>query len=109
MAIDISNLIPKMLGAAQKVLVASWDEAKDYAETEFKKFSISLEDIGKLYAEGRISEQRAKLHIEFQKNAMQTVLLTIEGLGIIAVQNAINAAIDVVKDTVNRAIGFTLL
>ena len=40
---------------------------------------------------------------------MQTVLLTIEGLGIVAVQNAINAALSVVKDTVNTAIGFTLL
>ena len=40
---------------------------------------------------------------------MQTVLLTIEGLGIVAVQNAINSALDVVKDTVNKAIGFGLI
>lgn len=109
MAVDISNLIPQMLGAAQKEIVTSWNDAKDYSETEFKKFAISLADIGKLYADGKISEKRAKLLIEFHKNAMQNVLLTIEGLGILAVQNAINAAISVVKDTVNSAIGFTLL
>jgi hypothetical protein len=36
------------------------------------------------------------------------VLLTIEGLGIIAVEQAINAALDVLKDTVNSALDFRL-
>jgi hypothetical protein len=37
------------------------------------------------------------------------VLLTLEGLGLLAVEAAINAALKVVSDTVNSAIGFALL
>jgi hypothetical protein len=37
------------------------------------------------------------------------VLLTIEGLGIIAVEQAINAAMDVLKKTVNTALDFSLI
>jgi len=35
--------------------------------------------------------------------------LTVEGLGVIAVANAINAALDVVRATVNRVVGFALV
>jgi hypothetical protein len=37
------------------------------------------------------------------------VLLTVEGLGLLAVEQAINAALRVVKDTVNTALGFVLV
>ena len=109
MALDISELIPDMLSAAGGVLQNSWSEAKDYAETEFRKTAETLALIAKLYEEGTISEERARLHLEFQKSSMKTVLLTIEGLGIIAVERAINAALGVAKDTVNTALGFTLI
>ena len=48
MSINLGNLIPQMLCAAQAVLLDSWDETKDYAETEFNKFAITLEDISRL-------------------------------------------------------------
>ena len=44
-----------------------------------------------------------------KRNTAQIVLLTIEGLGIITVEKAINAAMKVVKDTVNEALDFALL
>ena len=47
--------------------------------------------------------------MNIQKNAIQMVLLAIEGIGILAVENAINAAISVVQDTVNKALGWTIL
>jgi hypothetical protein len=40
---------------------------------------------------------------------MRIVLLTIEGLGILAVEAAINAAIDVVRSSVNTALGWAIL
>lgn len=109
MAFDFSNLVPQMLGAAEKEIVSGWDEVKSYAETEFKKFTLSLEDIGKLLLSGKISVERAQLLTELHKNAIQNVLLTIEGLGILAVQRAINAAVSVIKDSVNSAIGFAVI
>jgi hypothetical protein len=44
-----------------------------------------------------------------QKNAMRSVMLAVEGLGIIAVEAAINSALGVVRKTVNTALGWPLL
>mgnify|MGYP003439191727 FL=1 len=49
------------------------------------------------------------MHLEIQKNATRMVLMTIEGLGILAAEAAITAALNVVKDSVNTAVGFSLL
>lgn len=109
MPLNISALIPDMLNAAAGVLKDKWPEAKEYTESEFKKLEESLALVSRLYAAGEITQKRAKLHIEFQKSSMRNVLLTIEGLGILAVEQAINAALKVIRDTVNTAIGFSLL
>jgi hypothetical protein len=37
------------------------------------------------------------------------VLLAIQGLGLLSVEAAINAALNVVKNTVNTAVGFALI
>jgi hypothetical protein len=37
------------------------------------------------------------------------VILTVEGLGLLAVENAINAALGSIKDTLNAALGVALL
>ena len=65
--------------------------------------------VEKLKLLGQIDEEEAELQFNIQKNASRTVLLTIEGLGILAVEQAINAALDVVSDTVNTALGFNLI
>jgi hypothetical protein len=44
-----------------------------------------------------------------QKRATRTVLMTAEGLGALAVEKAINAALDVVRPVVNRVLGFALV
>ena len=56
-----------------------------------------------------MSEDRARMHLEMQKNTASSVLLTLEGLSALAVEVAINAALDVVRGTVNTAVGFVLI
>jgi len=109
MSLNVSELATKMLDAAKGVLSEKWPEIQDYAETETKKLAESLVMIEKLKLAGRINEEQAKLHFDIQKNAARTVLLTVEGLGILAVEQALNAASAVVKDAVNTAVGFHLL
>jgi hypothetical protein len=109
MAIDIPALLPAMLTAARDVSAKQWPEMREFAETEFRKLGESLAMIERLVVTGKITEEQARLHLEIQKAAMRTVLLTIEGLGILAVERAINAALDVVRDTVNTALGFALV
>jgi len=109
MSLNASELATNMLNAAKEVLSEKWPEIKDYAETEAKKLAESLIMIERLKLAGSINEEQAKLHLDIQKNATRTVLLAIEGLGILAVEQALNAAFAAVKDAVNTALGFTLL
>ena len=108
MAFDAGELAKRMIDAFKTSLSDNWPEVKDYAEAESKKMAESLVMIEKLILTGQIDEEQAKLHFQIQQNATRMVFLTIEGLGIIAVEHAINAALDVLKDTVNTALDFTL-
>ena len=109
MAFNVGKLVKKMFEAFETSLADNWPEVKDYAEAEAKKMAESLVMIEKLILTEQINEDQAKLHLQIQQNSTRMVLLTIEGLGIIAVEQAINAALAVLKDTVNTALDFTLI
>ncbi len=55
--------------------------------------------------EGKVTDQEAQYLVDQYELSMKSVLLTIEGLGLIATQNAINAAIDVLNSALNTALG----
>ncbi|MGA3244400.1 MAG: hypothetical protein ABSE41_07285 [Bacteroidota bacterium] len=105
MTLDVSILI----GAMKPILDKYWGDVKDYAESEAAKMAKTLETVVQLRVAGKIDDQQAQALVEMQKNAMQAVLLAIQGIGLIAAQKAINAALAAVKDIVNKAIGFPLL
>lgn len=109
MDFKVSDLLKAMLGAAKGEFGETWPEVQDFAKTEFKKLAQTLVDIGKMRAQGKITATQARILIRMQRRTTQTVLLTIEGLGILAVERAINAAIAVVRDTVNKAAGLVLV
>ena len=109
MSLDVADLASKMFEAFKGKLSDKWPDVKDYAEAESKKLAENFVLIEKLKLTGKITEEQAKLHHEIQRNASRTVLLTVEGLGLIAVEVAVNAAMDVLKETVNGALDFTLL
>ena len=107
--INISEVFKTMIGAAKGVLEDHWKEIKPFAEQEFKSYTRNIYLIGKLKIKGSITKQQAKYYMQIQKSSLRTVLLTIEGLGIVAVENAINAAINSVKDIVNKTIGWVVI
>ncbi|MCG8612476.1 MAG: hypothetical protein MI864_18315 [Pseudomonadales bacterium] len=109
MSLNASELASKMFEAFSGKLSEKWPDVKDYAEAESKKLAENFVLIEKLTATNEITEEQAKLHHEIQKNATRSVLLTVEGLGLLAVEQAINAAMDVLKETVNGALDFALL
>lgn len=109
MEINYSQLTKDMLEAAKGVLTTQWKEVKPFAEKEMKSFAENIKLIAKLKAEGKITEEQALLYLDIQKSTMRVVLLTIEGLGILAVENAINEDINAIKSTVNKAIGWEIL
>ena len=111
---DFDKLWKAIVAAMKGPLATAWKQAKTFAETESKKIAHSLVTIGKLYAMPKtnpehITEEQAKLLLDIQVSASRGILLTIQGLGLVAVQEALMAGLDAVKTAVNKAIGFALI
>lgn len=109
MSLSAPQLGKDILGAFKGVFTEKWPDIKEYGEAEAKKLAQALVMIEALKVSGKINKDQARLHLEIQKNSARTVLLTLEGLGIVAVEAALNAALDVVKQAVNTAVGFALI
>jgi hypothetical protein len=109
MALDVGSLASQMLGAALPILQKDAQDAKSFATTEFTKIAQTIASIAQQLAGGEINQAQAVLYLNMQKNASQTVLLSLQGLGLLAVEAAINAALGIIKATVNTAVGFTLI
>ncbi len=102
---DRDQLLKAMLGASARVLQKRWPAVRDYAEMEFQKLLLQAEHIKKLKVRKRITEQEARALMDLQRNAMRSVLLTLEGVGVLTVERMIEEALRVVRETVNKAIG----
>lgn len=107
--INVSEVLSSMLTAAEGVFDQQWPQIKDFADTEFEKLAKTLAQIVKLKTTNQITEGEASVLLEMQKNTARAVMLALEGMGLLLVEQAINAALQVVKDTVNAAIGFDLV
>lgn len=71
--------------------------------------NLALVDIAQLAVLKKVKKQQAQALMRIHKNTTTMVLLTIEGLGIIAVENAVNAALSAVGDAINAAAGLKIL
>ena len=103
------ELAGSMVGAAKGTLDRDWKRARAFAEPELARLAQSLVDIGKLLVEGKITELEARSLLVIHTNTTRTVLLTVKGLGLLAVENAINAALGAVQQAVNGALGIVLI
>ena len=109
MALRASTLVKEMLTAAKGEVAERWPEVKVYAEAEAKKLAQTLVMIEKLKVSGRINKKQADLLLDMQKQTSRVVLLTIEGLSLLAAEAAVNAAIMSIRDAVNDGIGWKLI
>ena len=109
MSLDIESIGKQIIEAAQGVVNEKWPSTRKYFEAESKAYAARLATIVQLRRDGVITEERARQHITFQNNSWETVLLAVEGLTQLLIEEALNAAIKVIRDAVNTAIGFALL
>ncbi len=108
-SIDTADLAKEMLAAARGVLKKRWPAVRDYATQEMRKIASDIAFIEVQVAEKKMTPDQARLHLGIQKNAARTVLLATEGIGLIAAEEAVNAATQVAAKAVNTALGFALL
>jgi hypothetical protein len=109
MAINTSQLKGLMVHAAKQEVGDAWPEIRLYAESEARKIAETIKMIGKLAEQQKITPTGARLHLRIQKNAAMTVLLTVEGMSLLAVENMINATIRAIRDSVNSSVPFALI
>lgn len=109
MALDVGTLATQMLSAALPILKKDAQDAESFAKTEFTKIAQTIAAIGEQVISGQINQQQAGLLLDMQTSASRNVLLTLQGLALLAAEEAINAALAVVKTAVNTALGFALI
>lgn len=105
MTLNADDIFNKMIGAAEGAFGEGWSAVKIYAPAEFKKMSVQLAEIAKNVAVYQIdntqgySPETGKLLFQMQRTACESVLVAVTHLTLLAVQNALNAIIKVLKDT----------
>ena len=108
MDLNVSELGEKLLAAASQSLGTSWSKAKGVVEPQLKDLARIAADLGERAAKGRLTEAEAKALFGIHVNTTKTVMLTVEGLGILAAEAAVNAVLGVVRTEVNTVLGFNL-
>ncbi len=108
-SIDVDRLVHDMSSAAATVLKTKYPGVQSYAATEFKTIGDTIERIARELANREITEEQATILLDMQKGASRSVMITVEGMAAVAAEQAINAAFDSVRQTVNTAIGFALI
>ncbi len=107
--LQLDVLLKAMLEQGKLSFKQKWPGIQDLATSSFKRLAQTIIDIEKMKFNGTINEEQANLMMSMEKNTFKIVLLSVEGLGILAVEAALNAALKVLRDSVNTAVGFVLL
>jgi hypothetical protein len=106
--LDLDTLVADMGKAALPHLKAGAERARAYGKVEADKIARTAALLANGIKRGTIDAEEAQLVLDVQKNASRSILLTIQGLGIVAVENAINAAMAILRDGVKAATGIAL-
>jgi len=110
---DIKTVGEQMLKAFEGSLESDGTKLLPGLETiaklELLNIAKRVAEISEMLIKGEIDKEKAKIMFKMQKEAVQEQLLTVEGISVVLIQNALNAALNAVRDAVNSAIGWTLL
>lgn len=103
------NLGDQIFSTAKDTFGKQFKSVKQFLRGESEKLAITLRMIIEARISGDVSEEEARILLNQQKIATSAVLTAAEGMSLIAVQSAINAALNVVRQFVNGKVGFSLL
>ncbi|WP_295453195.1 hypothetical protein [uncultured Thiodictyon sp.] len=107
--INVNDVAHQMLVAAQGVLKDKWPEVQNFATSEAKKFAQSMADIQVWKGLHQITEEQAQSLTRLHQRSMKMVFTSLEGISLAMAEKAINAALDVVRAVVNKAIGWKVI
>ena len=103
--LNMTQVVNDMLQAALPHLAKGGRQASEFASHEFQKYIIDIEHIQSMVEESKVTGEEAQFLVDQYKLSMKAVLLTVEGLGAMTVQKAVNAALDVLNKALSAALG----
>lgn len=106
---DIQAVGLEALNAGLAAIKGHAEKAGPFLKAEASKMAQTGLQIVEGKAKGEINAEQAEILLQMQANASQAVLTAVETIGMIAAQDAINAALGVVRGAVNKAIGIAFL
>ena len=106
--IDIAGVGNEAAQEIIKILTGAGKNIAGYAQAEAKKLARSAVEIAQLRLTGQIDDEEMRLQLDIQKHASRAVLMAIEGVSIIAAEQAINAALTVIGTAIKTATGLPL-
>lgn len=104
MEIKVEEIVDKMMTAAEGAFEDGWEAVKTYAPAEFRKMAVQLTEIAENVALYEVDQNKGyspetgKVLFQMQRTACECVLVATTQLTMIAVQNALNAIMKVLKD-----------
>ena len=105
MALDIQALTSTMASAFQGVLQGSWANIQTTVVPELQSMARAIVRI----ETGGFSPAAAQMLLSEQRESLQDVLIASLDIEETLAQNAINAGLSAIAQTVNTAVGFSLL
>lgn len=108
--LNYNSIAQDMLSAMGAVIQEHFNDIKEMAENELEDFAQRTAILTQKVIDGEISEVQAEAILRIRRNALETILLSIAGISVIAAEEAINAAIIVLKQALSAALpGFSIL
>jgi len=107
--LDVKKLVDDMIAAAAKILGKNWQAAKEYAVPEFETLAQAALKVGRELAAGDISGEQARTMLQINRSSLATVTMTLKGMGMIAAEEAVNAAFELARGALNAVIGRQVL
>lgn len=106
---DWTIVLQDMATAAEGIAKKEWPKLKDEAEAQFQVLTQVAARIEMRKLTNEISETNARFLMNQYEMATQNVLYSIEGMTNILIEQALNAAFDVLRSAIKAATGGWIL
>lgn len=107
--VNWDDVLDKMIEAAKNVLGANWSAATGTLKPVFESLAKAAADIEAQKIAGTITAEDARDDIAIVKDSLSEAADALKGQGLIAAEEAVNAAIGILGPVLKTATGWTLL
>lgn len=114
MTVNVDQVLEAVTAAGKQVFADNWGTISTYAETEFKKMSQQMVDIAANVAKHEADASQGytaevgKMLMDMQRLSTVNVLIAMSAMTLVAAQQALNAMLEIVKNTLGGVIGAIL-